>query len=71
MKSTIWFYDRDFYKLFIQERDIKDEILTWEGCSLQCRYYNIDGGNAWDILFPVKYYKRIEKLLDQNKNRQK
>jgi hypothetical protein len=69
MEHNIWPYDQGLYKLFIQEEDIKDEILTWEECLLQCRYYNVQGRRGWDIIFPVRYYKQVEKLLKRKKKK--
>ena len=59
----LWPYGQDFYKVFVQEEAVRDEILAWDECSLHCRYYNIKGKRGWDIIFPAKYCKQIERLL--------
>jgi len=67
MQSEIWEYDRGFYKVYLENAEIKRKITSWDGCKetvrQHCHYFHPDGKIGWDIIFPGKYYDKIARLL--------
>lgn len=63
MQNKIWPYGRGYYKAFFKEYKIKKQIDRWKNVKLGCRYYLVDGQNAWDYIFPAKLYNKFADLL--------
>ena len=49
--------------MFLEDRDKRNRIASWEGCTIHGHYYYPGGNRAWDIICPTKLYNRVANLL--------
>jgi len=63
MENEIWEYGKGIYKVYLEDRVIRDKIKKFEGCCVHGRYYHPNGTLGWDLIFPGKYYDRIADLV--------
>lgn len=59
----IWRLSRSLYKVYVEDKTLKDQLAGWKDCRLHCVYFNrhfrVVG---WDLIFPSRLYDRIAKL---------
>ena len=59
----IWRLFTGWYKVYVEDRALKDQIASWQDCRLSCVYFNrrfqVQG---WDLIFPGRLYNRVAKL---------
>jgi hypothetical protein len=65
--DKIWKYENGFNKVYVEDIDEKDEILSVKGCKLHCTYYKNGTLKAWDIIYPISQDKKIKIILKQVK----
>ena len=63
MECNIWDYGRGFFKVFLDNREVRDRIAGWEGCVVHGYYSYPDGNRAWDIICPSRLYNRVVGLV--------
>ena len=63
MENMIWDYGRGFFKVFLENRDYRDRIASWDGCIVHGYYWYPDGTRAWDIICPTRLYNRVAGLV--------
>jgi len=73
-QEIIWPWHRGYYKVYVDDYQIKRKISKWGEAKLHCHYYYPDGKNAWDFIIPSKLYNRAADELGlprkaKNKNR--
>jgi hypothetical protein len=68
MNYEIWKYGNDDWKLFLDKEEIKNEIITWEGCRLHCNYFQDGKIDGWDIIFPAKQHNRILQYIEKQQD---
>jgi hypothetical protein len=60
---VIWRLFTGTYKVYVEDRALKDQIASWQDCRLSCVYFNrrfqVQG---WDLIFPGRLYHRVAKL---------
>ena len=63
LRAAIWRYDRGRYKVYVEDRALKRQIASWQGCYGHCIYFNsrvqVVG---WDVIFPSNLYNRVATL---------
>ncbi|MBI2495753.1 MAG: hypothetical protein HYW10_04215 [Candidatus Omnitrophica bacterium] len=65
MRKTpcIWRLFTGTYKVYVEDKALKDQLAGWQGCKLHCVYFNrhfqVQG---WDLIFPSRLYDRVAKL---------
>lgn len=61
--ADIWLFDRGRYKVYVEDRALKDQIAGWRGCTVHGVYFNqrfqVVG---WDLLMSSRLYDRVAKL---------
>ena len=63
MKSEIWFYEKGFYKCYVEELEYKEKLLKLEGVKSSCHYSYPNGKNAWDFILPCRLYNKVAELV--------
>jgi len=62
MESEIWKWYRGYYKVYLEDSELKRRIAGMKGCKEHCKYSHPDGRLGWDVIFPTKLYNTIAKL---------
>jgi len=61
--ACIWRLFTGAYKVYVEDKCLKDELVSWQGCKLHCVYFNrrfqVVG---WDLVFPARLYNRVARL---------
>ena len=63
MECEIWDYGRGLFKVFLDDREIKNKIVGWEGCIVHGYYSYPSGERAWDMICPTKLFNRVAALV--------
>jgi hypothetical protein len=62
-KPAIWRFYPGTYKVYVEDKALKDQIASWQDCRLSCVYFNrrfqVQG---WDLIFPGRLYNRVARL---------
>lgn len=61
--NEIWNYYRGKYKIYTEDRDVKNKLNKLKDVNLQCIYEWDDKIIAWDFIFPSKKLKGIKELI--------
>lgn len=60
---VIWRFFTGTYKVYVEDKALKDQIASWQDCKLHCVYFNrrfqVQG---WDLAFPSRLYNRVAAL---------
>jgi hypothetical protein len=62
MKPHIWFFEKGFYKVYLNDYEVKKILSTWKDCHASCQYYFPSGKKGWDFIFPAKLYNKVAQL---------
>ena len=49
--------------LRLDDREIKNRIVGWEGCIVHGHYSYPSGERAWDMICPTKLFNRVAALV--------
>lgn len=63
MEPKIWEWYRGFYKVYLEDSNIKRQIASLKGCREHCSYFLPNGKKGWDVIFPANHYDKIAALL--------
>ena len=65
METEIWKYDTGRYKIYVENRDLKNKLMSWKECIRHCVYSHMSNMRAigWDFIFPREIYNRVAKLV--------
>ena len=59
---VIWRLFTGVYKVYVEDKALKDQVASWQDCRLSCVYFNrhfqVQG---WDLIFPSRLYDRVAK----------
>lgn len=59
----IWRFFAGTYKVYVEDKALKDQLAGWQDCRLHCVYFNrhfqVVG---WDLIFPSRLYSRVARL---------
>ena len=65
MGTEIWKYDRGRYKVYVEDRELRNKLQSWKDCVMHGGYSHVRDMReyAWDFIFPGKIYDKVAALV--------
>ncbi len=63
MKSKIWKYFGNTYKVYCENLEVASQIANWKACQVDATYFLPDGRKEKDVIIPGKLYNKAAMVL--------